>query len=153
MREVVWGACAVIKNTDDDYVLQLRGDEPGIANPGKISLFGGQEDPEDQRDSGSTIKREMWEELELDLNAPGLSVKFLGKKFMSSEVHDRNAWVYIYEVRGVKDSLLVLHEGQAIITVSRGDLAKALNNGGCLSYGQLTAGAQEILKDYLKNNQ
>lgn len=72
---------------------------------------------------------------------------------MGGGVHGRNAWVYIYEILRVKDLLLVLHEGQAIITVSRADLVKALNSGGCLSYGQLTSGVQEIIKNYLKNNQ
>ncbi|MFE5550304.1 NUDIX domain-containing protein [Streptomyces sp. NPDC056534] len=65
----ILGTAALIVNDDEEYLLHLRDDMPGVVNPGTWSLLGGTRDADDVT-MEATIARELAEETGLVL--PGL---------------------------------------------------------------------------------
>lgn len=101
-------AAALLVREDGHYILQRRDDIPGIWYPGHWGLFGGGVDAGE--DEVAALRRELREEIELDLRAAKLFVRL---SYDLTPVNLRNNIRSYFEVPvsfGEYDRL-VLHEG------------------------------------------
>ena len=109
----VSNAVAAIVVVDRDcYLMQLRDDIPGIWYPGHWGLFGGAVDAGE--DEMSALRRELREELELELQAASLFVRF---DFDLTPMGLARYWRAYYEVaidvRGVQAAGVARRRGDA----------------------------------------
>ena len=114
--KTITGSVAILVTKDNEFLLQLRDDSPLIDNPGKIGLFGGS--VENNESFEACIKRELNEELELDISKHPLqhfrTIKFTDEyKEAPCKKH-----IAVYVVSNIDPSTLTLHEGQEIITLA-----------------------------------
>lgn len=103
---------AIITTSDGRFIMQSRGYNPGITNPGGVSLFGG--GLEGDETPFECLKRELLEEIELKVEKE----EFL---WMSSGLGPDKvtpAERYHYLIRNVDPGELVLHEGDAIMVMT-----------------------------------
>src|SRR5215831_3474229 len=115
-------AAALIVLEDERYVLQLRDDIPHIWYPGHWGLFGGGVDPGE--DATEALRRELREELDLDMAQARLFVRF---EYDLTPIGLKRCFRAYYEVPvtlAVFDRL-VLREG-ADVRALPGDEALAL---------------------------
>lgn len=92
----------IILSFEDKFLIQLRDNDPKIANPGLWGLFGGSsEGSENPREA---ITREMLEELGFKLEKSRL------REFYNDEVN----FIFSYELTKEEDGCLLLNEGQKI---------------------------------------
>src|SRR5262245_23393500 len=106
---------ALIVLEDGRYLLQHRDDDPRIWFPGHWGCFGGAVDDGEQ--PLETLRRELWEELELEPRAPRYFTRFdfdFGELGLTR--HFRS--YYVVEVAAAEAARLVLHEGQAMAAFS-----------------------------------
>jgi 8-oxo-dGTP pyrophosphatase MutT (NUDIX family) len=101
---------AIILTEDSRFVLQRRDNDPTIKNPGMVSLFGGHLDAEESFESA--IRRELYEELHLRLNADELFCVQV-----SSAVEILECAYFLVE--GVEAGAVISQEGEAIIVMER----------------------------------
>ena len=115
-------AAAIIVLEDGRYVLQLRDDIPPIWYPGHWGLFGGS--VEAGEDAVETLRRELREELELEISDAQLFVRF---DFDLTPIGLKQYYRAYYEVPVSLAAFerLVLHEGADMRALS-GDEALAL---------------------------
>lgn len=100
----VFLAGVILEDVRGRIALQLRDDNPKIANPGMWSVFGGH--IEENEPPAIAAKREMKEELSIEID--------LGKLKLLGEFKHKNKvfYVYLYKVIDEMKSV-VLGEGQA----------------------------------------
>jgi 8-oxo-dGTP pyrophosphatase MutT (NUDIX family) len=115
----VSNAVAAILVVDRDrYLMQLRDDIPGIWYPGHWGLFGGAVDAGE--DEMSALRRELREELELELQAASLFARF---DFDLTPMGLARYWRAYYEVAIDAEACkrLVLREGAEMRALSGDD--------------------------------
>jgi 8-oxo-dGTP pyrophosphatase MutT (NUDIX family) len=103
-------AAAIIRVEPDGYLLQLRDAKPEIWYPSCWALFGGGVEPGE--DPVVALKRELLEELELDIEGAEFFARFdfdIGG--LSLPRYYRNC--YIVSIDRALEERLVLHEGAA----------------------------------------
>ncbi|MGW8184694.1 MAG: NUDIX domain-containing protein [Candidatus Moraniibacteriota bacterium] len=106
------GAYALILTKERNVLLQQRNVNPAIENSGKLAMFGGAlEDGEDLLDG---LKRELFEELELDIDEYRIEKlnTYTKTKELDAIDHLANIWL-IYDVN--MDALKI-HEGESIFS-------------------------------------
>jgi 8-oxo-dGTP pyrophosphatase MutT (NUDIX family) len=103
-------AAAIIRVESDEYLMQLRDSKPGIWYPGHWGLFGG--GIERGEDPVSALKRELREELELEIETAEFFVRtefdlagLALPRFYRS--------YYVVTIGREVESRLVVHEGAA----------------------------------------
>jgi 8-oxo-dGTP pyrophosphatase MutT (NUDIX family) len=113
---------AIVVVDQDRYLMQLRDDIPNIWYPGHWGLFGGA--VEAGEDEGAALRRELREELELELQTANLFVRF---DFDLTPMGLTRYFRAYYEVpiSAAVHERLVLHEGAEIRALS-GDEALSL---------------------------
>ena len=103
---------AILTTLDGRFIMQSRGYNPGITNPGGISLFGG------GLEGGETplecMKRELMEEIELEVG----NFELLWVSHGTAPDKVTPAERYHYLVKNVDPSTLTLHEGDAICVMT-----------------------------------
>jgi 8-oxo-dGTP pyrophosphatase MutT (NUDIX family) len=108
--EVGDGVAAIIRVEPDGYLLQLRDPKPDIWYPSCWGLFGGGIDAGE--DPVAALKRELQEELELDIDGAAFFARFdfdIGG--LSLPRFYRN--YYVVSISRAVEARLVLHEGVA----------------------------------------
>lgn len=103
---------AILKTPDGKYIMQSRGFNPGIHNPGGVSLFGG--GLEGDETPLECLSRELLEEIELEVRDAELLWVSQGLSPDKITPAER----YHYLIRDVELSSLVLHEGDAILVMT-----------------------------------
>jgi 8-oxo-dGTP diphosphatase len=128
-------ACAVLIDTQGRFLLQQRDNIPGIVQPGKIGLFGGQR--EDDETYLQCIVREMHEELTYFLPAERF------KQFGTYDATETGTVIHgeFYVVRDVPVERLTITEGKLFI--ARRDELPDLND-------QLSTSAKAALKVFFE---
>ena len=113
---------AILVTEDGRYLVQLRDDIPGVWYPGHWGLFGGSVDPGETEIAA--LRRELREELELDMGEARL---FVGFNFDLRPAGLSQYYRNYYEVLVSPTALdrLVLHEG-AELRILSGDAALLL---------------------------
>lgn len=111
-------AAAILLTDDGRYLLQRRDDIPQIWYPGHWGLFGGSVDPgESEIDA---LRRELREELELDMTKATLCVGFdFNLEPLGLKRYYRN--YYEVPVSAAAQKHLVLHEGAEMRALSGDD--------------------------------
>jgi 8-oxo-dGTP pyrophosphatase MutT (NUDIX family) len=136
VEETNVGAHALLATSEGKIILQQRDNNPGIVNPGLISIFGGTIKAKDNLEQG--LRRELLEELELNID--DLSVKKLGT-FLKTQEMDGLDWVIdVYVVNNVKPESLKIHEGKGMVC----DYPKEL-----LKLDKLTRITRLVLQSYI----
>ena len=104
---------AILVDPAGQYVLQRRDDKPEIFFPGHWGCFGGA--VEENEPPLDAMRRELREELELDVDAGGVSY-FTRMDFDFAPLGGTTVFRMFYEVRlsQAQVSALRLHEGQAM---------------------------------------
>lgn len=99
---------ALLQKEDGRYLMQLRDDKDGIFFPGHWGCFGGA--VEEGEDPVQALRRELREELELELDA---ATRFTQMELDFSPLGFGKVYRLYYEARVAEDVLgrLVLHEG------------------------------------------
>ncbi len=103
---------AIITTPDNRFIMQSRGYNPGITNPGGISLFGG--GLEGDETPLECMKREILEEIELEVADSELLWVSHGTAPDKTTPAER----YHYLIHNVDPEKLVLHEGDAICVMT-----------------------------------
>lgn len=96
---------AIIRSSEGDIILQLRDNNPAIADPNCLSLFAGAMEEGETKEKA--LQREIKEETELDAS----EAEFL----FSYEFGDRVSHVYFVDGIDVRD--IVVHEGKGYRTI------------------------------------
>ncbi len=99
---------ALLVDTNGKLIVQQRDDKPGITNPGMVSFFGGTS--HDGESPIETLRRELQEELELEVNSNNLLLQTVKHE------NETNVACSIYIVTGVDAEKLKLHEGAGFAT-------------------------------------
>ena len=109
---------AIVVVDADRYLMQLRDDIPSIWYPGHWGLFGGA--VEAGEDEVAALRRELWEELELEVATAQLFVRF---DFDLTPMGLTRYFRAFYEVpiSGAAYRRLVLHEGVEMRALSGDD--------------------------------
>ena len=104
-------AGAIIESNGKMLLFQQRDAKPEITNPGMVSTFGGGIEPGE--DSKQSLRRELDEELGLDVN--DYTTVFMGKYYKTVKKHGEDCECFIYLITGVEKDKLDLREGKSII--------------------------------------
>ncbi len=107
----ILGSAALLQDTEENYLFQVRTDDAPIA-PGALACFGGASE-QDDADTRETIARELHEELELVIDKT--NPEFLG---YIENVPREGMATAMYKISGIEYADLVLHEGKRIERVS-----------------------------------
>lgn len=111
IEETNVGAHALLITNDRKIILQQRDNNPGIVNPGLISIFGGTIKAKDNLEQG--LRRELLEELELNID--NLPITKLGI-FLKTKELDGLDWILnVYVVKNVEPENLKIHEGKGFV--------------------------------------
>jgi 8-oxo-dGTP pyrophosphatase MutT (NUDIX family) len=105
-------AVSVLLRNRDGYLLLQKRTANAPTSPGKISGFGGM--LEEDETAYQALKRELLEELELDINK--IDSKPTAFDYVESKSNSDSYIAMIY-IDNVDDSKLVLHEGESIVKV------------------------------------
>jgi len=134
MPKIYRSANVLLIDKNQNFLLQLRDDKPGIFYPNYVGLFGGGIEPGETPEEAA--KRELEEETEL---TPTL--KFLFKFKMSEPMYDADMEFYIFIATRVNENTIVLHEGQKVYVIRASDNLDSHN---------LNPNAKETLMRYIK---
>ena len=96
----------ILQRKDGRYYVQQR-DSNAVKNPEKITLFGGHVESGELPDQA--IKRELQEELELEINCELIEVFQVSKPLFST-----SGLIYLYCARNIGD-LKICHEGKILL--------------------------------------
>lgn len=121
-----------------ELILQQRDNKPGISNPGRITAFGGGCD--EGEEPLHAAKREMQEELGLDLQDSDLTFWKTYRKTMAEHGEDAEVYLFILNHR-LRPQDLTVHEGQGYFLVSAGDNLDRVN---------FSTAARQFVQDFLK---
>lgn len=125
MRQTV---TAILISTENEFILQLRDDKPGIASPGKVANFGG--NIEEGEMPVDTMVREIYEELNIKLTKEDFhSLGYIIKK---DELTGGENQANLFLAKNINKKDLVLNEGQAIVYIG---IDEQLNDSMNLSLG------------------
>lgn len=105
---------AILKTPEGKFLMQSRGYNPGITNPGGISLFGGGQ--EGSETPLECLLRELDEELELKVGPDEVSLLWITEGVSPDKVTPAKR--YIYLIKNIVQDTLILHEGDAIIPLT-----------------------------------
>lgn len=106
------GAHAIIISKNGNVLLQQKTSDPSYKYSGKIGVFGGALDEGEDLTVG--LRRELLEELELDIN--DYKLKKLGVYEKTKEVDGIDFSIHTWIVFDVDESMLKLHEGESIVS-------------------------------------
>lgn len=136
MRETV---TTILISTENEFILQLRDDKPGIASPGKVANFGGNIEPGEI--PIDTIVREIEEELSIKLNKSDF--ESLGYIIKKDESTGGENTAHLFLAKNINKKDLVLNEGQAIIYLNINEpLDESLN---------LSIGTIQVLNNFKRS--
>ena len=110
MEENIKGVHVLLITPENEIILQQKTLDYK-PNPGMISMFGG--GVESGESPLDVLKRELFEELQLELNR--YEVKTLGTYYKTRELDGVEYGVQVYIVKNVGSKNLPLHEGERII--------------------------------------
>ena len=122
---VLASAGAVIKNKSGEYLFEIK-PKTHKNNPGGLALFGGMRDGSETEEI--CLKRELFEELKLDIDKQGCILKHLGYAQSASKVNTYHAR---YLIEDVDDSNFTLSEESAGIFKTK-DLNKIKDCGNLI---------------------
>lgn len=111
IEETNIGVHALLITPEGKIILQQRDANPGIVNPGLISIFGGTIKAKDNLEQG--LRRELMEELELNIDK--LSVTKLGTFLKTKELDGLDWVINVFIVKNVELENLKLHEGKGFV--------------------------------------
>ena len=118
-------AAALLVMPDGRYLMQLRDDKAGIPLPNTWALFGGTVEAGEDPEAG--LRRELLEELELELELEPGSVAYFSQMVFNAVYSDGGLRQrYFFEAPldpGVIDTL-VLHEGAEMKLMTTDDIAR-----------------------------
>ena len=110
MRKV-FGVGVMLQTPEGTYLLQER-DNNASVHPGRIAPFGG--GIEKEEDVLQCAKREMFEELNLNINNDDLeSIKLFESR------QESGMYIHMFLAKGIEKSKLVLNEGKDIVELSK----------------------------------
>lgn len=127
MRQTV---TAILISTENEFILQLRDDKPGIASPGKVANFGG--NIEEGEEPVDTMVREIYEELNIKLSRNDLIP--LGCIIKQDKLTGGKNKAHLFLVKSINKKDLILNEGQAIVYINTN---KTLDESMNLSQGTI----------------
>lgn len=104
------GVSAIPINPDGKILLQQRDDRPDLLYPGHWTTFGGAIEGDETPDEA--MRRELWEEIELELPMTLWKVEQFVLKTGDTELHGEN-FIYVGRIDRPAETI-VLHEGQAL---------------------------------------
>jgi len=136
IEETNIGVHALLITKEGKIILQQRDNIPEIVNPGLISIFGGTIKAKDNLGQG--LKRELWEELELDID--NYTVEKLGTFYKTKELDGVDWVINVYVIKNIEPEDLKIHEGKGFVC----DFPKNL-----LKSDKLTRITQLVLQRYL----
>jgi 8-oxo-dGTP diphosphatase len=131
-------ANVILHTSNGQLILQQRDDKPGISNPGEITAFGGSCGP--QEEPLQAAKREMQEELGLNLQDSELEFWKIYRKTMDKHGEDAEVNLFILE-RPLNPEELTVYEGQGYCLVAPGDDLDRL---------KLTTAARDFVAEYFQ---
>jgi 8-oxo-dGTP pyrophosphatase MutT (NUDIX family) len=136
IEETNIGVHALLVTNEGKIILQQRDSDPGIVNPGLISIFGGTIKTKDSLEQG--LRRELLEELELNID--NLSTTKLGTFLKTKELDGLDWVINVYVIKNVKPENLKIHEGKGYVC----DFPEEL-----LKLDKLTRITRLVLQSYL----
>lgn len=110
MKKVI-GIGVMLQTSTGTYLLQER-DNNAARHPGRVAPFGG--GIENEEDALQCARREMFEELNLNLDTANLATIQL---FESR--HEPEVFIQMFLAKGIEKSKLVLKEGRAIVEMTK----------------------------------
>lgn len=140
IEETNIGAHAILVDPEGKIFLQQRNNDPHILNPGLITMFGGSSYKNEPIET--TLKRELFEELELDLRK--FKFSFLTTLYKTKAVDRVDYTLHLFVVENVHRADLKLHEGKSIF---HGTPDEALRTG------KLTRICHLAIQSLLENEQ
>lgn len=115
MPEIRHAYChAILRAPDGRFFMQSRGFNPGIHNPGGVSLFGG--GIEGDETPFACLQRELQEEVELHIMEEQATLLWVSDGLAPDKVTPTKRYHYL--VTDVDLAALVLHEGDAILPMT-----------------------------------
>jgi 8-oxo-dGTP pyrophosphatase MutT (NUDIX family) len=129
-------AGVIILSPQNNFILQLRDDNPNIVDPGKLSIFAGRLQEGESPEDGA--RRELFEETSLKLDA----LEFFVAYEKDPARHGAPGVSYIYVAKNVDPTKLDVHEGQGWREVPPADLTE--ENTALISYDILKAYSQQM---------
>lgn len=129
-------AGTILITPEQQFILQLRDDKPGIADPGKLSIFAGRIEPGE--DVATAAERELSEETNLTLK--GLERY---RSFTKDPArHGGEGICHVFVAHDINPENLTVYEGQGYRVVEFSDLNE--ENTALISY--------DILQQYAADN-
>ncbi len=114
MSEIITEYSSVILvNKSNEILLQLRDNNPRIADPNKLSLFAGGVEPGETKEIAA--KRELYEETTLDLD----DLEYLFTYTSDMERFGRVARSHVFLAVGIDESAIQVIEGQGYRKISK----------------------------------
>lgn len=110
--KILQASHALLVADNGEIFLQHKDGKEKILNPGKVAMFGGA--IEGDKDEIEGLRRELFEELELDLDK--YQFYKLNDYSKTKELDTVDRLIHVYVVKNVDIKKLNLHEGQAIIS-------------------------------------
>jgi 8-oxo-dGTP pyrophosphatase MutT (NUDIX family) len=132
-------AGVILITNENKILLQRRNNKPGIDNPGKVALFGGGINPDEEPISAAV--REIQEELCLELEKN--SLEFFQEYHKTVAMHGRDVINYIFIAKNINLKDVTLLEGDGVILISSRD---------DLENYDLTITARDVLTEYFSKN-
>lgn len=130
-------AGTILLTPERQFILQLRDDKPGIADPGKLSLFAGR--MESGENPATAAERELFEETCLVLKGLQLYRSFT----KDSARHGGGGVCHVFIAPNINPEDLTVNEGQGYRVVQASELSE--DNTALISY--------DILRQYAADNQ
>ena len=107
----------ILINTKNEILLQLRDNNPNIADPNTLSLFAGRMEPGESKEQ--TIKRELYEETTIEAD----NMAFLFTFETDMKRFGRVARSHVFLLKGVDETKVHVQEGQGYRKItSKSDL-------------------------------
>jgi len=136
VEETNVGVHALLITKEGKIILQQRDNNPGIVNPGLISIFGGTIKAKDNLEQG--LRRELLEELELNID--DLLVTKLGTFLKTKELDGLDWVINVFVVKNVELENLKIHEGKGFVCDYPEELLKS---------DKLTRITRPVLQSYI----
>jgi len=109
----------LVMNKEGSFVLQKRDNKPGIANPGKLTGFGGGVDAGDLSNRAAAL-RELHEETNLRPDISELTYFKMYRK--TQQVHGEDSLVFFYTLTDIDARGLEVYEGQGFEIITPNEL-------------------------------
>ena len=118
-------SCAIIKDKNNNFILQKRDNKKNIFFPNHWGLFGGAKNRNEKYIN--TIRREIYEEINIKITdfKYFMNLKFDMKLLVNKEI---NRHCYIAEVKNLKRMNISLNEGRSYKIFTQKELIELLSN-------------------------